>query len=164
MGVLAMTDLLPCPFCGNSAIMDIHHENDDGTGIIEFAVVRCSYCRTSKERPSPTAAAEVWNTRAQLQRSQEPVAWKYDWRMKMFAYDDEDGWVTTVSFKQPKEDHRNGYRNVTPLCAASDTALTRIRELEGAFAALRDDPSTPAWIQTFATAALSSKDQEKING
>lgn len=45
-----------------------------------------------------------------------------------------------------------------------DTALTRIRELEGAFAALRDDPSTPAWIQTFATAALSSKDQEKTNG
>jgi len=55
--------LKPCPFCGSAPIMDLHHENEDGTGIIEFVVVRCSSCRTSKERPSPSAAAQAWNRR-----------------------------------------------------------------------------------------------------
>jgi hypothetical protein len=59
-----MTDLLGCPFCGSAAQLDIHHENDDGTGIIECAVARCTNCRTSKERPSPSAAIAVWNTRS----------------------------------------------------------------------------------------------------
>jgi len=55
--------------------------------------------------------------------SKEPIAWRYDWRLSMFSDGPDDGWVTTIGFKEPVEDQRTGYHNVTPLYAAlSDTS------------------------------------------
>ena len=61
---------------------------------------------------------------------QEPVAWRYDWRMKMFAYDDDSGWTTTLGFKEPKGDHRNEYRNVVPLAELSQSSTDRTAPAE----------------------------------
>lgn len=58
-------DLLPCPFCGGAAEMNIHRDDDkDPLSCISFVVVRCTRCGISKERPSPNVAANFWNTRA----------------------------------------------------------------------------------------------------
>lgn len=111
---------LVCRNCGDPAMT----KSDLAAEIIKILVREIYFDEREESYYYGDAVPQIMDLFAgQPQTSQEPVAWKYDWRMKMFAYGDEDGWVTTVSFKQPKEDHRNGYRNVTPLYIASDTAL-----------------------------------------
>lgn len=52
--------LLPCPFCGGEAVLDVH---DDPSRVVEFVVTRCK-CGISKEHRTEAAATKWWNTRA----------------------------------------------------------------------------------------------------
>jgi Lar family restriction alleviation protein len=58
----ALTPLLPCPFCGGKAIMDVDEANDE----FVWHSVGCGECNCLMDQASDSAedAARVWNRRA----------------------------------------------------------------------------------------------------
>ena len=73
--------------------------------------------REARDEARTTLLAALGETHVVVPR--EPVAFRYDWRLRMFTTNGDDSdWVTTVGFKKPKDDHRNEYRNIVSLYAA----------------------------------------------
>jgi len=106
--------ILPCPFCGsrNTKLHDRH-----------MAWVSCIDC--GLEAPSETdvtidQAITYWNTRAVVQRSQEPVTWFYEMAHYIKPSDENPlrDWRRVVTFDPPPTIPKYGVRNVVPLYAS----------------------------------------------